>query len=249
MLAPNIPRLLLVVAAVFLALGGGLIAYSASIPVYTDPDAPDRISNQLAEISPDSLRFKEWFSRLSAFETPHKKLSDLGRGLFAEGVGALLALYFGSLYVQVRNVRTLTAIFVFWLLIWIARLPLSVWYYWIRESRFDYPVWGDSIAIPIISEWSVWLMGAVVSSALLALLLIRHPLPPKIHILVPFSFHGWIRFIILSSWLILLAIGVVEGIPNGDEGMVLSCTLASVVLLIFLSAPEIGKNLARQVKI
>jgi len=73
-----------------LCCGVALVIASLSMPVYTDPEAPSRISMALSE-APREVRFKEWYLQLKAFETPHKSISDLGRGVIASGIGLWLA--------------------------------------------------------------------------------------------------------------------------------------------------------------
>lgn len=227
-----------VTISILLALVGfGLLIYSASLPVYTDPEAPARLSQELAEV-PREARFKEWYSRLSTYETPHKKFSDYGRGLIAAAAGLITASGFLVLYARRAWLRSILGVFGVWLGAWAARIPLSMWYYGVRQKRFDYPVWGDSIAIPVFQESFAWLLGAGVSSILLGLLLLRHPLPAHLQLVRPISIVGWVRTIILILWVAVLLLCAFSGIPDGDEGMTFSCLVASAVLIVFLSASE-----------
>jgi hypothetical protein len=218
--------------------GFGLLIYSAPLPVFTHPEAARHLANALEDL-PREDRFKEWDSRLPAYKTSDVRFADRARGMLATTAGLLTAFVFFDFYLRWAWVRSAWAVFGLWLGAWAIRLPLTVWYYELRQRRSEYPWWGDTIIIPILNEWILWFLGAVVSSILLGLLLIRHPLPARLHLVRPQSVFGWVRAIILVLWIALLSFCVFEGISDGDEGLTFSCLAGSAVLLVFLSAPEI----------
>jgi hypothetical protein len=234
-----------------IAAGASLLIYTATLPIYTDKTAPERISEELyppmGELKPHEMdaRFHDWFSRLRTYETPYKRFSDLGRGLCTSGVGLLLAGGFWVLYHRFPWMRSTRILFLLWLILWAVRIPLSIWYYGLREQRFDYPVWGDSIAIGIFEDWLTWIIGATVSSLALAALLKGHKLPAKITLVKPRSISAWLRTLFFACWIVILAVSVVFGIPDGDEGAVLTAIVASVILLVVLSANEVKGTVAR----
>jgi hypothetical protein len=238
---------LISISMLLVVAGASLLIYTAKMPIYTDKTAPDRLSAEL-EPSPGDLqkeedaRFNEWFSQLRTYETPYKKLSNLGRGLFAAGIGLLFADGFWVLYHRFPWMRTTRAVFLVWLMLWAVRIPLSVWYYSVREQRFDYPVWGDSIAIGIFGDWITWIIGAALSSLVLAALLQRHKFPDRITLVRPSSILGWLRAVFFACWIAFLANCLIFGIPEGDEGAVLTSMVATVILLVFLSADEVQKS-------
>jgi hypothetical protein len=231
-------RIAIAVAILLILAGGGCLLYSNSFPVYPDQKTRWELANELENL-PRETRFVEWYSRLRALETPHKRFSDLGRGLSAAGAGLLGATAFWVLYHRHRLMRQVRTIFVLWWGLWLVRIPLTVWYYILRQKRGDYPWWGDSIGIGIFGEWIAWLIGAVVSSIVLRLMLARHPLPDAIQLTRPVSRYGWVRAIFIGAWLLFLANGVFWGVPGGDEGAVFTGIMASVILLAFLSATEV----------
>jgi hypothetical protein len=226
--------------------GVGLFVYSTTLPVYTDPNAPFRISEELSD-KPREERFREWYARLSAYETGHKKFSDYGRGLLAAAIG--LAATGGLVVLYQRNacMRRRRVIFGVWLGLWALRIPFSFWYYHVRQERFDYPTWGDSTAIPVAQESLVWMVCALLSSTLLWLSLGRRRLAERVHFILPRSASSWFRSALLSIWLLILAFCIVPGVADGDEGTVFSCLVASAIIVIVLSMPEakpIGKEAA-----
>ncbi len=223
----------------FLIVGGAVLAaYAQTLPVYTDEGAPGRLSLKLADL-PREKRFAAWYSELKQFETRHKSLSDFGRGLAAAGVGLALATAFLAAYKRYNWMRKVYTILLIWMGLWAVRVPLSFWYYGLRQRRFDYPTWGDSIAIGIISEAVAWIIAGALSALLLALFLIRHPLPDDLALQLPRSVWGWIRAGLLGLWLVLNAVCAYEGVVDGNEGMALTCLVSGAILLLLLSAGEI----------
>ncbi len=205
------------------------------MPVYTDMEAPFRISNELQD-SPREVRFKEWHLRLAAYETPHKRLTDLGRGLIAFGLGSILAWGIETIYRRLNHKTRLPFFVVAWLALWAIQIPLSVWYYTIRQHRFDYPVWGDSIAIPIASGAVGSMVGALLSILLILVLMFRRNLPSTLELTFPSGILNRIRFVLIGFWIAALGLGTLGGVWNGDEGMVISCRAAIPLLFIVLVA-------------
>ena len=217
--------------------------YASTFPIYTDKKAPGRIADELypkGNLSQSEMnaRFDQWFLQLRTYETPYKRLSDLGRGLCAAGLGLLLATYVWVAYHKFSWMRTTRAIFLLWLALWAMRIPLSVWYYVIRALRFDYPSWGDSIGIGIFTDWLSWVIGAAVSSLILASLLWGRKLPEKITFAKPRSTYDWLRTLFFAAWMAILVEGIAFGIPAGDEGAVLTPIVAPIILLAVLYADK-----------
>jgi hypothetical protein len=129
---------------------------------------------------------------------------------------------------------------VIWFALWLIRIPFSYWYYGLRQERFDYPVWADSIAIPVGSETVIWLAGGAVSTLFLLLLLVRCSPQATLRPARPATPYAVMRAGLLGLWILLLAACVLEGVWDGDEGMVLSCTLGAAIIVIFLSASPGG---------
>ena len=231
-------RWFFIAAILLIAVGVGCLLYARSFPIYSDPGIPERLSNELQSL-PRETRFKEWYSRLQSFETPYKHFSDIGRGLIAAGIALLASTGLWFAYHHWHHVRTVAAIFAIWLVLWLGRIPFIMWYYGVREERFDYPVWGDSIGLPIVTESGACFIGAVLSSILLLVLLNRYSLPATIRLQWPLSAYGWLRAAFIGIWIVILFVNVVCGVIDGNEGLVLSCAVATVILMAFLSASRL----------
>ena len=130
-----------VIACVFFLVGIGMLQSATSLPVYTDPGAPETLSRTLEDL-PRDQRFKKWYQELPKFETAHKRLTDQGRGLMALGIGISCGALFLQLLKKSGENRGGLLIGVYWTLLWAVKFPLTLWYYSVRQSRFDYPVWG-----------------------------------------------------------------------------------------------------------
>jgi hypothetical protein len=232
------PFVVLQVLAAVILLGGFAVFFSAqSLPVYTDPKAPEELSHKLQDL-PREERFSQWYQQLAQFETPHKRQTDLGRGLVALGLGIFIGTLFLHWLPKTNGKRVGGWIAVYWIILWGIKFPLTVWYYSVRQARFDYPIWGDSIAIGIFQDCIAWVFGCIAFSAFLAALMIRHRFPASVSLRSPAGGWGWLRTIGLWLWMVLLGACILPAIGDGDEGMVLSCTAAIPVILLALSAPE-----------
>ncbi len=232
------PLVVIQVLAAVILLGGFAIFFSGnSLPVYTDPKAPEELSHKLQDL-PREERFSQWYQQLAQHETSRKRLTDLGRGLIALGLGISIGAIFLHWLPKTNGKRVGVWIAAFWTILWAIKFPLTIWYYSVRQSRFDYPVWGDSIAIGVFQDCIAWVFGFIVFSILLAALMIRHRFPVSVALRLPAGGWGWLRTIGLWLWMILLAACILPAIGDGDEGMALSCTAAIPVILLALSAPE-----------
>jgi hypothetical protein len=232
-----------VVAAVILLSGLAVFFSGNSLPVYTDPKAPEELSHKLEDLQRDE-RFAQWYQQLAQVETSHKRQTDLGRGMLALGLGISIGALFLHWLPKTNGQRVGIWIAVFWTMLWGIKFPLTMWYYSVRQSRFDYPVWGDSIAIGVFQDCSAWMVGFIAFSILLAVLMMRHRFPVIIALRSPSGGWGWLRTIGLWLWMALLAACILPAIGDGDEGMALSCTAAIPVILLALSAPEQRHNKA-----
>jgi len=215
--------------------GGVILGIGARLPVYSDPGAPGRLSYELENL-PREQRFREWYAGLEKYETSHKRLTDLGRGLIACSLGIALALGIASTYKRLQGRSRLIFFIVLWIGLWAIKVPLTAWYYGLRARRFDYPVWGDSIAIPVMSESLAWVVGCVVTGLMAWILMyfrrFRSSLSPQ----RPRGFPSWCRSTFLGLWLALMLYSIAIGIWEGNEGMVIPCFGAAPLLLAMLAA-------------
>lgn len=221
-----------------MAAGAALMVIAACIPVYTEEGFPQRLAHELSKVeTPDQTA--EWYAQLHARETSHKALSDWGRGLLSLGISLWLTRQglkaYGRLPAKYRKIT----FFVVWLSLWAFRVPATAWYFELRLDRWDYPIWADSIAIPIAEESIMWTVSALVTTPLIWLFLFRRELPSKLSWppVRPIGVMGWTRHLFLGLWMLLLMVFIVVGVPDGDEGAVIACSLALPMLYAVAQAP------------
>lgn len=230
-----------VLAGVILLSGIAIFASGHSLPIYTDPQIPEELSRKLEDL-PREERFSQWYQQLARHETSHKRLTDLGRGFIALGLGISIGALFLHFLSKTNGKRVGLWVAAFWTMLWVIKFPLTVWYYSVRQARFDYPVWGDSIGIGVFQDFFAWVVGFILFSILLAVLMIRHRFPHCVSLQTPADGWGWCRTVGLWLWMLLLSLCILPSVGDGDEGMVLSCTAAIPVILLALSANKNGHN-------
>lgn len=231
-----LPAAMAIVIVVALVVGALLYRAGQAYPLYTDAGAPGRLSTELQEL-PREERFRKWYQELAKYETPHKRLTDAGRGVAALGVGIFVGTSFLLILpkLAVRRVKWWVALY--WTFLWGIRLPLTMRFYSIRQARWDYPSWGDSIIIGVFSDGFAWIVGCITTLILLGWLVKGRRFPVHVSVVKPLGRGGWLRVILISLWLLILLSCVVPAIQEGDEGAVISCTAAIPVLLLLLSQP------------
>jgi len=102
-----------------------------------------------------------------------------------------------------------------------------------RQDRFDYPVWGDSIAIPIFQESIAYVILGIVGLIILLPILafVKFPAP----LWNWSSSHKWFSSIISVVFgipAVLVLLGLPSGIRRGEFGEIV---LLAVLSYLFLS--------------
>lgn len=226
-------RKLLLAAALLALIGAGLIGYAATLPLYTDPHAPIRLS---AKIPPGNLQ--EWYAQLAAFETSKKQFWNWGQGLLSFGLGLAGAIGVLRLYLHHPRFRNVESFFLGWNVVWLLRFPATIYYYNLHSSWLEYPEWMDSLSTLVLREFTAWIVGALVTSAFLLAFVFRRQMPERLHWNPPTGFLGWVRTGILVAWELLLALLAIASVPYGDVGTILSSLLGGAFLLLLLCAEK-----------
>ena len=229
----------LLLGILLVIVGAGLWAYSLHWPYYTDPDGPGKLSQRLDEqrISGEGKSL-EWYTELRKLETPRKAFSDWGSGIGALGLGWMALIGISRLYRRLEQKGRCGLLFGLWIVSWLILLPGSFLYYSIRFYRFEYPVNGDSIMIPIYETSVSVLVGCVITAIVLIPLVFRRSLPDQWKIIRPVTKTEWARYILLSLWIVLWAVWLLSEIPNGDMGTILMLLWTGSLLLLLLAAPK-----------
>jgi hypothetical protein len=234
-------RVLVITSALCLLAGGGLIWRACQIPVYTDADAPARLSVELEKL-PREQRFEEWYTQLAEYETAHKRIYDWGQGGAALGIGGLLGAAWLAARKKFSRARGQVALTVMWLLAWATQVPCVAWYYGVRQQRFDYPVWGDSIGIPMFSRIIMSIVSAIVTTPVLLALTVGWLGTEKFVFRKPTAALEWGRLVLLVLWMTLLVLLVMISVADGKVTFIIPCTLGLATL--FAVAFGMEKNTA-----
>ena len=145
--------------AILFIIGIGLLAYSYSIPFWTDEKLKKDWDNKAA----DNLGNKDWeafkndyYKNIGPLRTRKIDFMDLGAGLISFSVSIFFLMFFFRLS-GVRDflfISTPKKKYMFFILAnvgWLLMMPAGFVYYTLRQQRGDYPWFADSIAIPIFS--------------------------------------------------------------------------------------------------
>jgi hypothetical protein len=147
--------------------GGGMLSASLRYPWHTVSE--QEIGNLSARLGdkPREVRFREWYEERAKLDTPRKVLNDTGTGLLALAATlAMLRLLTGFPLQDSRSPKWRWLFIVAYLIALAVQVPSSFWYYGLRQSRFDYPAWGDSIIIGVFQTFMACAVFAVVGCLL-----------------------------------------------------------------------------------
>ncbi len=229
------------ISAILTITGIFALWYAVSLPVYTDKNAPSRLADELQHL-PYEEGTHEWFKRLPDYETPHKAISDAARSLISLGVTISLACGLIDLYIKRPFARTKWFIIVAWVLLWGLKYPFSLYFYFLRMVRYDYPPWADSIMIAIFSDWVTWTLGCILTTLIIFGLLYGRRLADSCLWVKPNTIMSSIRAVFILLWITLLGFLLLISINPGDEGMIISCGLAIPLLWFILLATKYAEQ-------
>ena len=164
-----------------LAVGVAMIVFaSLRYDWYTvSKDEAWQLSARLQDL-PHAERWTQWYMERPKLETPRKRMVDCGSGLVA------LAVMLGAFFVTTRfpSAKAVTPqrrlfLVLFYLGAFAVQTPLSLFVLGMRQHRFDYPTWGDSIIIGVFNTLicSVVLGGIGLIILLVVLAFAKFPAP------------------------------------------------------------------------
>jgi hypothetical protein len=192
------------------------------------------LSQRLAD-KPRDERWREWYDQTARLETPRKTLHDLGIGVSAFAVVlAVLHFTFGFPLKRSRTPKKKWMFILVYLLALAAQVPASVYYLGHRQSRFEYPPWGDSIIIGLFQTVFGCAVFAVIGSLLFLAILWKATLPADLFV--------WSRSRPVASTIITVIFGALAAlclslIPDPvRDGSVGGVIMTTVMLYLFMSA-------------
>jgi len=183
---------------------------------------------------PRDVRFREWYEERAKLDTPRKMLNDTGTGLLALAATlAVLRFLTGFPLEDSRTPKWRWLFIIAYLSALAAQIPSSFWYYGLRQSRFEYPTWGDSIIIGVFQTFMSCVVLAVVGCLFWWPFLAKSRFPSTL-----FAWPGnQIRFNVIVSlgfgaFTVLCLAAVPSEVQDGNLGGIL---IALVLAYLFLS--------------
>ena len=141
-----------------LIIGVVTVSYSCFLPPYVDAEEKERLELDCFD---GKITKDVYYAEVEKLTTPKNKLMDAGSGVVVFSV-LMLAFLFASKTTTWNDFLKLSTkkkpfYFIASNLALLLLIPGTFWYYSYRGSRGDYPMFADSIAIPIFEE-----IGAVI---------------------------------------------------------------------------------------
>jgi len=191
------------------------------------------LSSRLAD-KPRDIRWREWHEERPKLDGPRKMLNDTGTGLLALAATlAVLRLLTGFPLQDSRSPKWRWLFIVVYLIALAVQVPSSFWYYGLRQSRFEYPTWGDSIIIGVAQTLMACVVLAIVGSLLWWPFLAKSRFPAALLAWpvnqVRFNLIASLGFGALTA---LCLIAVPSEVQDGNLGGIL---MALVLAYLFLS--------------
>ena len=230
------PRIITIMT---LILGIGLLAYSLTLPYYKDPKYQDDLLSN--EYGIDEYRQKE-----AEFRTNKIIIMDWGTGIAIASATIFLFLLLTKTkkVSDFKNLQTLNkaTIFIGSNVAWLLLLPGTFWYYNFRLGRGDYPVFADSIGMPVMAQSMGLLLLFVPLNIFLCLTTIRINLPAKLFIRAD-SYNRitimWEAF--FGFWLLANLLCFINFVANGDH-VAIPVNLFFTLVLLTLRAGQISRH-------
>ena len=214
--------------------GCGMLSASLRYPWHTVSE--QEIGNLSARLrdKPRDVRFREWYEERAKLDIPRKVLNDSGTGLLALAATlAVLRLLTGFPLQDSRSPKWRWLFIASYLTALAVQVPSSFWYYGLRQSRFEYPTWGDSIIIGVFQTFMACAVFAVIGCLLWWPFLAKSRFPARLFVWP----ENQIRFNVIVSlgfgtFTALCLIAVPSEVRDGNLGGIL---MALVLAYLFLS--------------
>ena len=226
--------LYILLSCIFIAVGVSVFMVGFSRPVYSIQDAP-RIVEERLEGLPYEYRRSRYGADLAIYDTGHRKYTDWGRGLISVGIGFLLSLRLTHLMRCADEAGRVGLLRRYFRMLWEIKIPLLIWYYFLRLVRRDYPSYADSVMPLIIIAVFMTFIGYVLFSQAMNSALKNHTLPGDVSIREIVRKISLRHFLVLL-WGVFLLYRISSGIVAGDESAIISNVATIPILLLLLSS-------------
>ncbi len=159
-------------------VGLWLFLYSQSLPLHWNQDSLDSIT------ASDQIDKKLYYEKESEGRTYKIVAMDVGSSLILTSMTLLVFLSYFCIQTlsDLKKLRTLdkTRLFILSNIAYMMELPGDYWYYYFRLTRWDYPVFADSIGIPLRDEELIFVVWFIIFEVFLLLMLYQVQLPTRL---------------------------------------------------------------------
>ena len=159
-----------IIAFILLSIGIGLTVYSIKLPYFTNLALKEKLemdaNTQILTNSQNHKSFtNNYYTQIEKIRTAKTTYFDLGTGIITASLCVIFFL-FSFRITSANDFKKLkflkkNQIFIFYPAIWLLMIPGSFWYYSLRGERGDYPIFADSIAIPIFENIITIIIGLI----------------------------------------------------------------------------------------
>lgn len=202
-----------------LIIGVVIASYSFFLPRYVDVEKKESLESDCFD---GKITKDVYYAEVAKLTTPKNKLMDLGSGL-AVFSAMILAFLFASKTATWSDFMKLSTkkkpfYYIASNIALLLLIPGSFWYYSYRGARGDYPMFADSIGIPIYSEVLIVFIMLIPMNLFLLLALMRSQFPaqllywPKRH-----QTRGVVWEVVFGLCLLLNLVFLVESVLGGDH--------------------------------
>ncbi len=218
----------------------GCVLYSLTLPYYTDPKA---VSNSITEINPNKDLY---YKMVEQYKTNKLDLMDFGSWLAIASVTILLFM----IVMQIKNISdwkklntcSKKIVFVIANIAGLMMIPGTIWYYWFRLIRWDYPPFADTIIIPVLNEIPIYLIFLIPMNIFMIIATMRAHLPTLFFISNSLNtIKIWILKIIFGIILLINLLSLFTAIIDGDHFQV-PFNLAFAYVILVLRAGNINSK-------
>jgi len=230
-----------------LAAGIALTVYSEKLPYYSNLLLKEKVEEEtndkiLSDPNRKDIEKAEenYYQSVEKLKTQKANYFDLGSGIVVASI-VIIAFLLKFRIRRLADLKNLKSVNKSWLYlisipVWLLLIPGAYWYYTLRAERGDYPMFADSIAIPIFYSFIVVAIGFLLFLPFLVISISKSQLPTFIFI-KPEKYDS-ISIVRESFWGILLLIdlaSLISFIIDGDHVSII-VTLYFVYLLLTLRA-------------
>jgi len=237
------------IITIILIVGIGLTLYSLTLPYYTNPTLKEKLESDVnQQILADSKSYntikENYYAQVDKLRTKKTTYFDLGSGIATAAI-CLIPFLFALKINKIsdfNDVKSLNKPLLFAIAIasWLLLIPGTFWYYSLRGERGDYPMFADSIAIPIMYNVISIVVGSLFLVAFLFITTYKSSFPTLLFI-KPVTYNGYFKLKeVLWGLLLLFNIFTLILFVIGGDHVSIVVNILYTYLIIALRAGQVN---------